>query len=639
MNYSTVNIFSDTFRFTHHKVFILLLCVLSVSISNLAQAAVDAHLDRNHIYNGDTITLHITVSGQDQDKQPDLSPLKKDFDVLGTSSSSQIQIINGYRTDKHEWQIELAPHSKGKLTIPALSVGNDRTSPLLLTVSDVPVTSSAQAGQPVFIKSEISSEPGNTYVQQQILYTTRLYYRIPLIEGSFTDPKIDNAVVEQLGEDKQYNTTVKGQSYQVLERRYAIFPEHSGTLTIPSVVFNGRTVSQQQQSPFGQVDSIFQQMLNQGGFNSSLFNGAAFGSRGKRVHYASNPVSLNVKPQPADYSGSNWLPTEQMNIEDSWAKTPPVMHAGEPVTRTVTMEAKGLEASQLPDIQLPGSDSLRIYPEKSKQSNRTDGDWIYGQREQRFTYVSSQPGKVHFPAVKITWWNSLKQKEIITTLSAYDINVLPGNGQTDTSSTQSQVNTGKPAVMPTQISNSKIQQPVAVTKLTSGTDKRLYWITGGILLMFILSVIAFLLSRQQRKDKSLQTQTTQKIKTKDPEVKQTGKSSAIKQIHQALHSACVNNQPRDAEKVLLQYASIAWPQDPPRSLAAIAARSDIASDVLLELETVLYSAGKSQWNGQRLWKLFKDGSVSNINIVSPAKQDKALPPLYPDWKNIPKKAG
>lgn len=615
---------------------LILFFVLNLVLPSIASATVNAHLDRNHIYNGDTVTLHIITSGKDQDKQPDLSPLKKDFDVLGTSSSSQIQIINGNRSDKHEWQIELAPRSKGKLTIPALRVGNNTTTPLLITVSDVPVTTSGQAGQPVFIKSEISSEPGNTYVQQQILYTTRLYYRIPLVEGSFSDPKIDNAVVEQLGKDKQYNTTVNGQSYQVLERSYAIFPEHSGLLTIPSVVFNGRTVSQQQ-SPFGQMDSMFQQMLNQSGFNSSLFNGTAFSSQGKRVHYASNEISIQVKPQPADYSGTNWLPTQYLDIQDSWAKTPPVMHAGEPVSRSLVMEAKGLEASQLPDIKLPASDSVRIYPEKSKQSNRTDGDWIYGHREQRFTYVSSQPGKIHFPAVKITWWNSLKNKEVISTLPAYDITVMPGSGQSTTSSSQTmqmQTKPLTPATIPSTTSSKNTPVPIAVKHDSSVTGKSYYWIIAVILLVLALVSVIFLLNRKRKKQNNVPQDivySTTKVVTDNQPVN----SSPVKHIQQNLKNACKNNQPREAEKALLDYAATIWPQDPPRSLAGIAARYEKAKDVLDELESVLYGANPSQWNGELLWKVFKDGIDDKKTSV---KQEKEIPPLYPDWKNLPKKA-
>ena len=401
---------------------------LLLIMPGLLYAAVTATLDRDAIYAGDTVTLRITTTGDDEGKQPDLTPLQKDFEVLGTSSSSQIRIINGQRSDKHEWLVELAPLASGTRTIPALSVGNSKTSALTLEVSEQPAAATAQAGQPVFIRSEISPSQGDTYVQQQILYTTRLYYRVPLIEGSFTNPKPENAVVEQLSEDRQYNTTIDGQSYQVVERRYAIFPERSGQLTIAPTVFSGRAVSETgQRSPFGRMDSMIEQMLGRGGFNDRFFAGTPFGDPGKRVRLASNTLTLDIKPHPDGYDGTHWLPTQNLVLQDSWASAPPVFHAGEPVTRTLTLEAKGLEASQLPNIQMEGSDTLRVYAEQPELTNRTDGDWVYGRSEQRFTYIPSQPGELHFPAVQISWWDSVNHRQQSSELPAWDVMVDPAS--------------------------------------------------------------------------------------------------------------------------------------------------------------------------------------------------------------------
>ncbi len=205
-------------------------------------------------------------------------------------------------------------------------------------------------------------------------------------------------MIEQLGEDSQYNTTIDGQSYQVLERRYAIFPEHSGDLTIAPTGFSGRTVSATgRRSSFGRMDSLVEQMLSQSGFDDRLFGGLPFGDPGKRVRVGSNTLTLEIEPRPDGYSGDHWLPAQKLAIQDSWAESPPVIHAGEPVTRTLTLEAKGLEASQLPHLEMAGTDTLRIYPEQPELSNRTDGDWVFGRSEQRFTYVAVPAGQASSP--------------------------------------------------------------------------------------------------------------------------------------------------------------------------------------------------------------------------------------------------
>lgn len=597
---------------------------LLLTIPGLGYAAVTASLDRNAIDTGDTATLRITTSGDDGDEQPDLTPLQKDFKVLGTSSSSQIRIINGQRSDKHEWLIQLAPVAKGAITVPALTVGNSKTAALTLQVSDQPAAATAQAGQPVFIRSEISPSRDDTYVQQQILYTTRLYYRVPLIEGSFSAPKIDNAVVEQLGEDKQYSTTIDGQSYQVVERRYAIFPEHSGKLTITPTVFSGRTVSATGQgTPFGGMDSTIQQMLRQNGFSDRFFGGTPFGDPGKPVRLGSNTLTLNIKPRPDSYSGSYWLPTQKLDIQDSWANSTPLVHTGEPINRTLTLEAKGLEASQLPVIPLTGSDALQIYPEQPKLTNRTDGDWVYGRSEQRFTYVASQPGKLSFPAVQVTWWDNLHHKQQSAVLPAREVMVETGSGKlsTPTPSTGAMTSPAQGA-MPSN---------TATTSGKTGVDPRLYWLlTGGLGVLLLL--VAILLMSRRRKPVPIGPHVVQRSATVTPPPTRMNDTAAITHSRQSLRDACTKSDPQAAADALLAWAAATWPDQPPRSLGALATRVEQGGDVICELEAALYGAKGKGWVGLALWKACADGLLRPGKETTPRQPTDGAPPLYPDWR-------
>lgn len=627
MNCTSATRHSHLHGFTN-RLLVLLTAMLLLSLPGLLHAAVTASLDRNVIYTGDTATLHITTTGDDEGKQPDLSPLRKDFEVLGTSSSSQIRIINGQRSDKHEWLIELAPIAKGAVTIPALTVGKSKTEALTLQVSDVPAATTAQAGQPIFIRSEISPAQGDSYVQQQILYITRLYYRVPLIEGSFTEPKIDNAIVEQLGEDKQYNTAIDGQSYQVFERRYAIFPEQSGKLSINPTVFSGRTVSETgRRSGSGRADSLIEQMLSQNGFNDRFFSGTPFGDPGKRVRLASNALTLDIKPRPGSDQGTHWLPTSKLVLQDSWADAPPVIHAGEPVTRSLTLEAKGLEASQLPELKLQGTDNLRIYPEQPQQTNRTDGDWVYGRSEQRFAYVASQPGKLHFPAVTVSWWNTLKNKQQSTVLPAYDVTVLPGNGQTAAPTASTNAKTASTtAVSPTN----SVDTPTTTSPVSTDTQRR-YWQLAAGLIVVVLLAIVYLLLRRRHKHEPAQAQVVPGKEMLKPVVAPHSNNHAkLARARQTLREACSKSDPHAAASALLDWAAVTWPQQPPRGLGALATRVDQGAETIRELETVLYGNNDHNWNGLPLWKVFANGLLQS-DISSATRDGNGAPPLYPDW--------
>ena len=628
MNHTAQTQRTDLSRFLRRSPSLFMVIIFLLVMPGLGSAAVMASLERNTIHTGDSAILRITTSGDDVGSQPDLAPLRKDFEILGTSTSNQIQIINGQRSEKYEWLIELEPLTKGTIQVPALDVGNSKTPALTLNVSEQPASATAQAGDPIFIRSEINSSQSDTYVQQQILYTTRLYYRIPLIEGSFTDPKIDNAVLEQLGNDKQYNTTIDGQNYQVLERSYAIYPEHSGKLTITPTIFNGRSVSATgRQSAFGRMDSLFEQMLSQRGLNNQFFGGTPFGSAGKRVRLASNTLTLEVKPQPASYHGANWLPTQNLVLHDSWAKTAPVIHAGEPVTRTLTLEAKGLEASQLPNLQLQGTDNLRIYPEQPELSNRTDGDWIYGRSEQRFTYVASQAGKLSIPAIQVSWWDTVNHKQQNTVIPAWDITIKPASGSyaAATAATPSKSVTPKPAPQTTNSSNSP-----APAK-SSGSDKQLYWQLGIGLGIGMVLVLALLLIRRSRKATAVIPPITQSNGNKTPHPIHSGDTASLTRSRHALRVACEKSDPQAATVALLDWAATTWPDQPPRSLGALAARVQQGAGVLRELEAVLYGADRQEWNGQALWKQFSDGLLGSKNRAASGKQPDTAPPLYPDW--------
>lgn len=649
MNRTTPTAYPPRRRGMRRSLWLLMLLTLLLTflltMPGLLFAAATASLDRQSIYTGDTTTLHISTSGDDAGEQPDLRPLQKDFDVLGTSTSTQIQIINGQRSDKHEWLVELAPRGKGAITIPALTVGNSQTAALTLQVSEQPATTTAQAGQPVFMHAEVNPSQGDRYVQQQILYTTRLYYRVPLVEASFSKPTIDNAVVEQLGDDAQYDTTIDGQRYQVVERRYAIFPERSGKLTINPTVFSGRMVSAtERQSPFARMDSMMQQMLSRSGVNDPFFGGTPFGDPGKRLRLASKPLSLDIQPRPAGYQDSQWLPTQKLVLQDSWASAPPVIHAGEPVTRTLTLEAKGLEASQLPDLKLQGSDNLRIYPEQPALSNRTDGDWIFGRSEQGFAYVASQPGKLHFPAVHVSWWNTLKHQQQNTVLPALDVTVLPGTGQSAATPTAASGNLkASPAnalTAPNNTTAPETRSPFSLSNLFSAKHQRLYWQFGGGLVL--LGIIAAWLMRRRQKPKPArssasksavaQSPVTKSSEVDPPSVTRAGNSAAVTRSRQSLRDACTNNDPLAAASALLQWAEASLPESPPRSLGALAARVAQGADAIRDLETVLYGADNQTWVGQALWDAFSEGLLkADKPTGSTASPTEGAPPLYPDW--------
>jgi BatD DUF11 like domain len=601
----------------------LLLFLLLAAGTTSLWAGVSATLDRNTIAEGDTVTLTIEAEGQHaQGAQPDLSPLQKDFTILGTSTSQQMQIINGRMSSSASLRVELEPKHGGRIEIPALRVGGETTAPLTLTIADQPAATASQPGSPIYLETEVEPHAASTFVQQQIQYTTRLYYSMPLVEGTLGDPEPEHAVVERLGEDKHFQTTVNGQRYQVIERRYAIFPEQSGTFTIPPVSFTGRMATGgASHRPFGRMDSMIEQFFGRDPFGNDSFFTTPFGAPGKRVHARGEAVTLEVKPHPASYSAATWLPGEDLELHDSWASQPPEFRVGEPVNRVISIDAKGLAASHLPEISMPAIAGMRIYPEQPVRESRTDGAVVYGHSGQSFAFVPQKAGRVTLPEIRLDWWDIKAGKERVAVLPSWNVDVLPGAGGVQGAAVPPPVAASKPQAQPVAEPPAS-PAPAPFAKIA--TLMQLWpWLAGGFVLLMLAAMVVW--RRSRRRAPSAPAPVTVK-----PDVPTAAAPPDAGGALHALRQACDDNDARAAARALLDWAAAVWPDNRPRNLGAVASRleSDAGAEVR-RLDQSLYAPGGVVWEGAALANAFR-----TVAVKQPVKSKAAaggLAPLYPEW--------
>ena len=133
----------------------LLLCLLLPC--TVVAASVQATLDRNDVHLGETVTLNLRIDGTRNAGTPDLSALDRDVEVLGTSTNSSLNIVNGQQTAELIIGVALRPKHTGDLQIPALSVAGSQTQPLSLHVGAPDAPASANTGKDVFIEVTPSS--------------------------------------------------------------------------------------------------------------------------------------------------------------------------------------------------------------------------------------------------------------------------------------------------------------------------------------------------------------------------------------------------------------------------------------------------------------------------------------------------
>ena len=541
-----------------------------------------ASLSRTTMSEGETVTLEIEVAEQMQGSGPDLQPLEADFHVLGQSRSTQLRLVNGRQSASTKWIIELEPKRRGELRIPALWVGGEATSPLTLKVVRQQSLGAGGQAQDFFLEVEV--EPKNPYVQAQVRYTVRLFYAVALLEGNLDAPVAKDVVSEQIGDDVSYTSIRHGRRYQVFERRYAVFPEKSGEVIIPAMTFQGRAAS----NTHGRS------------LSERLFN------RGRRLRLKGDDVVLAVRPRPEGYRGTQWLPAEALTLREEWPAESPVFRPGEPVTRTLIVEAKGLRANQLPELELPAIPQLRVYPDQPKAHTRAGESGLVGRLEQPAAIIPNQAGELTLPEIRLPWWDTRAETQRVAVLPARTITVQAASGAPDRA---------RPQPVPESDPDANLSQATVPAKPeTSGLSKPGYWpwISTTLLGLWVLTLAAWW--RQHRQGIA--------SPGRDLEAPTLGKA------RRELRRACQANDSHRAARALLNWGAAVWPDAPPRSLGAVAQRLSGDTAPIRELDRVLYSGQGSDWQGGAALQ----DCVSRVSTNDRRKgrrQSGGLPPLYP----------
>lgn len=359
-------------------------------------------LDRSELARGETLTLTIRVYDQRQGMQLDLTPLTENFDVLGTRTSSQVRSINGNTDIWTDYIITLFPLTEGSLSIPSLTISGQQTDELEVTVTNQGARSNQETDE-LFLEIEVNKD--SLYVQEQLLFSIRLFYTINGIRNPvFTEIDIPDTVTQLIGSPNQYEKIIDGQRYGVYEKRYVIFPQKSGSLDIPDILFRGEVTD-------GSSSFVFR--------NLNTRRITAF-IEGRTIDVVERPPSAEMLP--------TWLPVTDLVMEESFSRPLSDLKVGDSFVRTIKMTANGVDGAVLPPFSPSNIQGFNTYPDPAKIERRFVNGSIVGERIESSTLVVLEDGNLSIPAIKIDWWNVDSDRLDSTIIQETMLRIIPLQG-------------------------------------------------------------------------------------------------------------------------------------------------------------------------------------------------------------------
>jgi len=427
---------------------------------------------------------------------------------------------------------------------------------------------------PFVVRTELSER--RPWERSQVLYTVRVYRSAGASRADrirdVDEPALlsGEALIQRLGNAREHTARPRDSDSLVLERRYAIFPQSAGELLLLPV--------------------------------SLQWIGGEFGFRTRRFVAEAAPERLVARAVPSPPPG-RWLAARSVRIWDEFERPPEALIAGEPLIRLLGVRIEGQPARQIPEIDPGDGPNFRHFIERAEFEDQITVGGVVGVRRQRAALLALGGGEVALPAIRIHWWNTLRERWETTELPR---RVLQAQGPP------------APAVART-----------AATRAEGGALNE--WLAGLFAAGWFLTAAAWWISHRilaaRRRRRELGTRFA------------AGSGDAGQRRAKplaALAAACRQDDARAAEAALLAWARQYFEASPPRSLGELAERcGEPLSDPCRRLSAALYSAQSAHWDPGQLMRAARaglrarGGTARGSAPPRGAWRGSALPPLWP----------
>jgi len=382
-------------------IFLYFPCLASGDVS------VTLKLDRPEATLLDSITMVVSVSGtRKSDTQPTLKGLEA-FNVRTGGTSSRIEIINGKVNAGVDYTYALQPKKTGTFTIGPAEV-KVKGKTIKSNAETLTIVKSIQSPDvdrgPLFLSAALS--PKQIFVEEQAIYTLKLFRQTRVGDISLGLPEAEHLTFKQLGKPVEYQSVYKGQSYQVLEVRYALISSREGIYGI---------------RPSRMSMTVFQSRRKS---SRSLFDDPFFSfSSGRPVTIASEPLELNVLPlpqkgRPTGFSGLVGNYKIKSHLE------PSKIRAGESATMTVLLSGRGY-VKRIPDLKLPELEKIKVYADQPVLKEEIDSKGLAGSKTMKWALVPEKEGEYQIPSLSISFFDTTGKQYRVIKSPVLSLSVLP----------------------------------------------------------------------------------------------------------------------------------------------------------------------------------------------------------------------
>ena len=205
-------------------------------------------------------------------------------------------------------------------------------------------------------------------------------------------PEVDGLVIIQTNNFASNSSeNRKGQNWVVQRWSLDVFPQRSGTFTIP---------------PIDARLSINDETA--GDVKGTL--------RSPSLKFQSSVPEALSKAQ-------HWVASPDYKVSQSFDRELTGLKTGDAIERTIVFEATDVMAMMLPGWQQEAMPGLAAYPQPPSLTNSTNRGSMNAKRTEHITYIVEETGQYQLPARDYYWWDTRKGELQIRFLPVVDITV------------------------------------------------------------------------------------------------------------------------------------------------------------------------------------------------------------------------